>query len=82
MNQTMKKTYILFVTVFLMALGLGERIATISTSGGNIQSLLHRRQSLHQLIDPMGVGKFGILIQSKGLTDKERSILPTGLSMG
>ncbi len=68
--------------MFLMALGLGDRISTISHSGGDIQSILTRRQNLHQLIDPMGVGKFGVLIQSKGLTSEERSILPTGLSMG
>jgi SAM-dependent MidA family methyltransferase len=68
--------------MFLMALGLGDRISTISSSSDNIQTILTRRQNLHQLIDPMGVGKFGILVQSKGLTDEERSILPTGLSMG
>ena len=67
--------------MFLMALGLGERIATISTSGGDIQSLLRRRQNLHQLIDPMGLGKFGVLIQSQGLTTNERDILLTGLSI-
>jgi SAM-dependent MidA family methyltransferase len=68
--------------MFLMALGLGDRISTISSSGGDIQTILTLRQNLHQLIDPMGVGKFGILIQSKGLTAEERSILLTGLSMG
>jgi SAM-dependent MidA family methyltransferase len=66
----------------LMALGLGDRISTISNSGGDMQTILSRRQNLHQLIDPMGLGKFGILIQSKGLTTEERSILLTGLSMG
>jgi SAM-dependent MidA family methyltransferase len=67
--------------MFLMALGLGERIAAISTSGGDLQSLLHRRQNLHQLIDPMGLGKFGVLIQSQGLTPEEQKILLTGLSI-
>jgi SAM-dependent MidA family methyltransferase len=67
--------------MFLMALGLGERIAAISTSGGDLQSLLHRRQNLHQLIDPMGLGKFGVLIQSQGLTPEEQQILLTGLSI-
>ena len=66
--------------MFLMALGLGERIATISSSGGDIQSLLRRRQNLHQLIDPMGLGKFGVLIQSQGLIAKEQQILLNGLS--
>jgi SAM-dependent MidA family methyltransferase len=60
--------------LFLMALGLGERIAAISSSNGDIQSLLLRRQNLHQLIDPMRLGKFGVLIQSQGLTDREREL--------
>jgi SAM-dependent MidA family methyltransferase len=67
--------------MFLMALGLGERIAAISSSGGKIQSLLSRRQNLHQLIDPMGLGKFGVLIQSQGLTLEEQEILLLGLSI-
>ncbi|WP_181243976.1 class I SAM-dependent methyltransferase [Chamaesiphon polymorphus] len=68
--------------MFLMALGLGERIAAISSSGGDIQSLLQRRQNLHQLIDPMGLGKFGVSIQSQGLTPEERDKSLTGLSLG
>jgi SAM-dependent MidA family methyltransferase len=67
--------------MFLMALGLGERIAAISNSNGDIQALLRRRQNLHQLIDPMGLGKFGVLIQSQGLTPAEQQILLTGLSI-
>jgi SAM-dependent MidA family methyltransferase len=67
--------------MFLMALGLGERIAAISTSSGEIQSLLQRRQNLHQLIDPIGLGKFGVLIQSQGLTTEEQQLLLQGLSI-
>jgi SAM-dependent MidA family methyltransferase len=67
--------------LFLMALGLGDRIAAISGSAGEIQSLLQRRQNLHQLIDPIGLGKFGVLIQSQGLTPDEREIVLIGLSM-
>ncbi len=67
--------------MFLMALGLGERIAAISSSGGDIQSLLSRRQNLHQLIDPMELGKFGVLIQSQGLTAEEQETLLMGLSI-
>jgi SAM-dependent MidA family methyltransferase len=66
--------------LFLMALGLGERIAAISSNAGDFQSLLLRRQNLHQLIDPMGLGKFGVLIQSQGLTSEERKLLLIGLS--
>jgi SAM-dependent MidA family methyltransferase len=68
--------------IFLMALGLGERIAAISSSDSDIQSLLRHRQNLHQLIDPMGLGKFGVLIQSQGLTPKQQEILLIGLASG
>jgi SAM-dependent MidA family methyltransferase len=68
--------------IFLMALGLGARIAGISSSSDDIQSLLQRRQNLHQLIDPMGLGKFRVLIQSKGLTPAEQDILLQGLAIG
>lgn len=67
--------------LFLMALGLGDRIAAISSSSGEIQSLLQRRQHLHQLIDPMGLGKFGVLIQSQGLTLTEQQIMLQSLSV-
>ncbi len=66
--------------IFLMTLGLSDRIATISAGNSDVRSLLTRRQNLHQLIDPMGLGKFGVLMQSKGLTSEERSILPQGYS--
>lgn len=54
--------------LFLMALGIGERIATLSQSNLSVSDMLRRRDSLHQLIDPMGLGDFGVLIQTKGLT--------------
>jgi SAM-dependent MidA family methyltransferase len=57
--------------LFLMALGLGERIAALSYSNQPIQEILSRRQALHQLLDPMGLGGFGVLLQSKGLTEAE-----------
>ena len=54
--------------LFLMALGLGERIAAISTDNANdLSQLLQRRETLHQLINPQGLGGFGVLVQSKGL---------------
>jgi SAM-dependent MidA family methyltransferase len=67
--------------MFLMALGLGDRIAAISRNSGDIQTLLSRRQNLHQLIDSMGLGKFGVLIQSQGLTSEQQDILLMGLSI-
>ena len=67
-----------------MALGLGDRISAISTSSvtntQGIQQVLQRRDALHQLISPMGLGKFGVLIQSKGLTEHQQRQLK-GLSM-
>jgi SAM-dependent MidA family methyltransferase len=63
--------------LFLMALGLGERIAAISTdNANNLEQLLQRRETLHQLINPQGLGGFGVLVQSKGLVF---SIALTGL---
>lgn len=66
--------------LFLMALGLGERIAAISSATGDLNQLLQRRDALHQLIDPQGLGGFGVLVQCKGLTSQEISTRLTGLS--
>lgn len=69
--------------LFLMALGLGERIAALSTtSPQSIQQLLQQREALHQLIDPTGLGGFGILFQSKNLTDAETASSLKGLKNG
>ncbi|MEA5618597.1 class I SAM-dependent methyltransferase [Cronbergia sp. UHCC 0137] len=57
--------------LFLMALGLGERLAAISYQQQPISELLKRREALHQLIDPTGLGGFGVLVQSKGLTETQ-----------
>lgn len=57
--------------LFLMALGLGDRIASLSYQEISISQLLQRRESLHQLLDPTGLGGFGVLIQSKGLQNQE-----------
>ena len=59
--------------LFLMALGLGDRLAnliqTIIPGPDGFNQLIQRRQSLHQLMDmnPMGLGTFGILVQRKGV---------------
>ncbi|AFZ55707.1 class I SAM-dependent methyltransferase [Anabaena cylindrica FACHB-243] len=55
--------------LFLMALGLGERIAALSYQQQPISQMLNRREALHQLIEPTGMGNFGVLVQSKGLTE-------------
>jgi SAM-dependent MidA family methyltransferase len=68
--------------LFLMALGLGDRIAAISTNPGlDIATALQRREVLHQLIDPMGLGNFGVLLQSKGLTNEEIGQKLTGFTI-
>ena len=58
--------------MFLMALGLGKRLNLLSNGSFNFQEVLQRRDALHQLINPTGLGGFGVLIQSKNLTDKEK----------
>jgi SAM-dependent MidA family methyltransferase len=68
--------------LFLMALGLGDRIADLSTPNPDIpvQDILRRRESLHALINPMGLGNFGVLLQAKGLhAPQERKL--QGLEM-
>lgn len=68
--------------LFLMALGLGDRIAAVSTTPGlDIMTALQRREVLHQLIDPMGLGNFGVLAQSKGLSDRQLAEKLTGFTM-
>jgi SAM-dependent MidA family methyltransferase len=65
--------------LFLMALGWGDRLVQLGNSpqgqktatARDIASIMQRRQTLHALIDPMGFGKFGVLIQGKGLSDEE-----------
>ncbi|MEM8807595.1 MAG: class I SAM-dependent methyltransferase [Cyanobacteria bacterium P01_G01_bin.38] len=63
--------------LFLMALGLGDRMAALSQPGSQqtLQSLLQRRETLRQLIDPTGVGNFGVLLQSKAIKNPQ---LPKG----
>ena len=75
--------------LFLMALGLGERlsrvfderIAALSDQQQPLSQLLQRRDALHQLIDPTGLGGFGVLVQSKGLDNTEISQPLKGLTL-
>ena len=70
---------------FLMALGLGSRMASLSSIDARnpqaIHQVLQRREALHQLISPMGLGGFGVLVQTKGLTAEEKGRPLKGLSM-
>ncbi|MBD2526296.1 class I SAM-dependent methyltransferase [Nostoc sp. FACHB-133] len=67
--------------LFLMALGLGDRIAALSEQKQPLLQLLQHRDALHQLIDPTGLGGFGVLIQSKGLDNTETSQKLKGLTL-
>ncbi|WP_414541172.1 class I SAM-dependent methyltransferase [Nostoc sp. CCY0012] len=67
--------------LFLMALGLGDRIAAISDQKLPLAQLLQRRAALHQLIDPTELGGFGVLVQSKGLHKAESSQPLKGLTV-
>ncbi len=57
--------------LFLMALGLGDRLAQLSQKTLDIRQLLARRDALHQLLDPMGLGGFKVLLQGKGCAELE-----------
>ena len=62
--------------LFLMSLGLGDRLVELSTGKFSVAEIFKRRDALHQLINPTGLGKFGVLLQGKGLTpvQKRRSL--------
>lgn len=68
--------------LFLMALGLGDRLAMLSQpdTAIDMQTLFQRREALHALINPMGLGNFGVLVQAKGLTPEEQATPLWGLS--
>jgi len=69
--------------LFLMALGMGDRIAALSQLRPNetftLADILARREALHGLIDPAGMGNFGVLLQGKGLTPAQNQL--RGFSM-
>ena len=60
--------------LFLMSLGLGDRLNELSSGKYNAVEIFKRRDALHQLIDPTGLGGFGVLIQGKNLTSAEKSL--------
>jgi SAM-dependent MidA family methyltransferase len=69
---------------FLMYLGLGDRIASLSQgagySGVEMLDRLKMRDALHRLIDPTGLGGFGVLVQGKGLAAEAIEPPLTGLT--
>lgn len=56
--------------MFLMALGLGDRLVANNTATNvtDLNKIIRRREALQQLINPLGLGGFKVLIQSKGLS--------------
>ena len=58
--------------LFLMSLGLGDRLNALAqlqaTDRDTLNRALHRRDALHQLISPLGLGQFNVLVQGKELT--------------
>lgn len=56
--------------MFLMALGLGDRLTALAQIQANdaatVNMAIQRRDRLHQLINPMGLGNFIVLVQAKG----------------
>ncbi|WP_299411592.1 SAM-dependent methyltransferase [Acaryochloris sp. IP29b_bin.148] len=69
--------------LFLMALGLGDRlVANNNTSDiAQLNEVIRRRETLQSLINPLGLGGFQVLIQSKGLNEQEQSQVLKGLQM-
>lgn len=69
--------------LFLMALGLGDRLAALSQTKAktaqDIQSVITRRDALHQLMNPLGLGGFGVLVQHKQLHAQQKQKPLTGL---
>ncbi|BAQ63798.1 class I SAM-dependent methyltransferase [Geminocystis sp. NIES-3709] len=60
--------------LFLMGLGLGDRLNQLSNGKMSLTQILQRRQELHNLINPEGLGNFGVLLQTKNLTLTQNKI--------
>ena len=57
--------------LWLMGLGLGDKLSELSSGKYNAMEVIKKRDALHQLINPMGLGGFGVLIQGKELTGEQ-----------
>jgi len=57
--------------MFLMALGLGDRLNDLAqiqeTDADTLNRAIQRRDKLHQLINPLGLGNFIVLVQAKNM---------------
>ncbi|MGK7934021.1 MAG: class I SAM-dependent methyltransferase [Microcystaceae cyanobacterium] len=63
--------------LFLMSLGLGNKLQELSQGHFGLAEIMQRRDHLHQLIDPTGLGGFQVIIQGKELSLQEKEL--TGL---
>jgi SAM-dependent MidA family methyltransferase len=55
--------------LFLMGLGLGDRLnANTNSKNVDFMEILRRREALHALMNPLGLGGFGVLLQGKHLS--------------
>ncbi|WP_218079332.1 class I SAM-dependent methyltransferase [Anthocerotibacter panamensis] len=60
--------------LFLMALGLGDRLNQLLAQDAlSWTEGLRRHQALHTLIHPTGMGQFGVLLQAKGLSASQQT---------
>lgn len=66
--------------LFLMALGLGDRLNELSQTATDVMTIFRRRDALHQLIDPSGLGGFYVLLQAKNLDESQLAIPLSGLT--
>lgn len=57
--------------LFLMNLGLGDRLSELSSGKIALGEIIERRNQLHNLINPQGLGNFGVLLQGKNLTSEQ-----------
>lgn len=57
--------------LFLMALGIGDRLNQLAEiqqrDAQTLNYAIRRRQALHELMNPMGMGNFMVLVQGKGI---------------
>ncbi|MGG6241390.1 class I SAM-dependent methyltransferase [Nodosilinea sp. AN01ver1] len=64
--------------IFLMALGLGDRLTAPSqiqaSDPTTVNLAIQRRDRLHQLINPMGLGNFVVLVQGKDLAEQAKAL--------
>lgn len=66
--------------LFLMALGLGDRLSSLQDDSISMALLWQRRNQLHQLINPDGLGNFGVLLQGKNLSNSQTQISLQGFT--